>query len=97
MNLKTLSRSNDSPSSTKNEVNDDLSSSSNSSNYSNRNHEIDNDNNWENEALVGEVDVFESSFLDETPAFSTSFVVSLSSSVATRTRKLKKLNVNIII
>ena len=82
----------------KNDVNDGLSSSSSSSsNRSNYNHEIDDDNNDKDEIFVDEVNVFEPSFLGEVFAFSTSLVVSLSSSIAARARKLKKLNVNIII
>ena len=96
MNSKALSRPDDSPSSTKDEVNDDLSSSS-SSNHSNHNYEVNNDDDWENEALADEVGAFESPSLDEAFAFSTSFAVSLFSSVATRAKELKKLNVNVII
>ena len=91
MNSKTSSRLDDSLSSTKNDVNDDLSNSSSS----NRNHEVN--NNDKNEVFVGEVDVFESPFLDEAFVFSTSLVVSLFSFVAIRTRELKKLNMNVII
>ena len=98
MNSKTFSRSDDSLSSTKNNVNDDSnSSSSSSSNRNNRNHEVDDDDDWRDEALVGEVGAFGSSFLGEVLASSTSFVVSPFSSVAARARKLKKLNVNVII
>ena len=56
-----------------------------------------NDNDWENETLAGEVDVFESFFLDETFAFSTSLVVFFIGFVVARTRELKKLNMNVII
>ena len=94
MNSKASSRSNDSLSSTEDDVNDDLDSSSSSN--SNRNHEVNN-NNDEDEVFVDEINVFESSFLDEAFVFSTSLVVSLFNSVAARTKELKKLNVNIII
>ena len=98
INSKTLSRSNDSLSSTKNDVNDDSdSSSSSSSNRSNRNHEVDDDNDDKNEVFVDEIDVFESSSLGEAFVFSTSLVVSLFSFVAARAKELKKLNINIII
>ena len=96
MNSKTLSGLDDSPSSTEDEINDGLNSSS-SSNYSNRNHEVGDGDNWEDEALAGEVGAFESSSPDEAPAFPTSLAVSLSSSAAARARELKELNVNIII
>ena len=91
MNSKTSSRPDDSPSSTKNDVNDGLSSNSSS----NRNYEVN--NNDENEIFADEIDVFESSSLDEVFVFSTSPVVSLFNSVAARTKKLKKLNINVII
>ena len=98
MNSKTLSKPDDSLSSTKNGVNDDPnSSSSSSSNRSNRNHGVDNDDDWENETLVGEIDAFGSSSLDETPASSASPVASFIGFVAARARELEKLNVNIII
>ena len=98
MNSKTSSKSNDSPSSTKNDVNDDLdNSSSSNSNRSNRNYEVNNNDNDKNEVFVDEINVFESSFLGEAFVFSTSLVVSFFSFVAVRARKLKKLNVNIII
>ena len=91
MNSKTSSRFDDSLSSTKNDVNDGLSSSSSS----NRNHEVN--NNDENEVFVDEVDAFEPSSPDEAFAFSTSLVVSLFSFVAARIKELKKLNINVII
>ena len=98
MNSKALSRPDDSLSPTKNDVNDDPNSSSSSnSNRNNRNHEVDDGDNDKNEVFVDEVDVFESFSLGEASVFSTSFVVSLSSSVVTRARELKKLNVNVII
>ena len=94
MNSKTSSGPDDSPSPTKDGVNDDLSSSSN---RSNRNHEVDDDDDWGDEALAGEIGAFGSPSLDGALASPTSFVVSLSSSVAARTRELKKLNINVII
>ena len=96
MNSKTLSRSDDSLSSTKNGINDGLSSSS-SSNHSNRNHEVDNDNDWGDEALADEVGVFGSPSPDEALASPASPAVSPFNSAATRAKKLKKLNVNVII
>ena len=95
MNPKAPSRPDDSSPSTKNDVNDGLSSSS--SNHSNRNHEVDNDNDWRNETLVDEVGAFESPSLDGALASPTSPVASPSSSAAARARELKKLNVNVII
>ena len=91
MNSKASSRPDDSPPSTEDGVNDDLSSSSSS----NRNHEVN--NNDKNEIFVDEIDVFESSSLDEVSVFPTSLVISFFSSVAVRARELKKLNVNVII
>ena len=58
---------------------------------------VDEDNNDKDEVFVDEIDVFESSFLDEVFVFFTSLVVSLSNFVAVRTRKSKKLNINVII
>ena len=95
MNSKALSRPNDSPSSTKDDVNDDPNSSSSSS--SNHNHEVDNNNNWGDEALAGEVGVFGSPSPDEALASPTSLVASFTGSAAARTRELKKLNMNVII
>ena len=95
MNSKTSSRPNDSLSSTKDDVNDGLDSSSSSN--SNRNHEVDDDDDDGDEVFADEVDVFESSSLGEVFVFSTSLVVSLFSFVAVRARELKKLNVNVII
>ena len=61
------------------------------------NNESNDDDDWGNEALVDEVDAFESFFLDGALAFSTSLVVSFIEFVAARAKELKKLNVNIII
>ena len=98
MNSKTSSRFDDSPPSTKNDVNDDLdSSSSSSSNRSNRNHEVSDGDDDEDEVFVDEVDVFEPPSLGGASAFFTSLVVFSFSSVAARTKELKKLNMNIII
>ena len=98
MNPKAPPGSDDSLSPTEDGVNDGPgSSSSSSSNRSNRNHEVDNDDDDENEVFAGEVDVFGPSSLGEASVFSTSLVVSPSSSVAAKTRELKKLNVNVII
>ena len=96
MNPKALSKPDDSLSPTEDGINDDLNSSS-SSNHSNRNHEVDDNDDWGDEALVGEIGAFESFSPGGALASSTSFAVSLSSSVAARAKELKKLNVNIII
>ena len=95
MNSKTSSKPDDSPPSTKDGVNDGLSSSS--SNRNNRNHEVNDNDDDGDEVFADEVGASGPSFLDEAFAFFTSFVVSLSSFVAARAKELKKLNVNVII
>ena len=61
------------------------------------NDEDNNGDDWGDEALVDEVGAFESSFPGGALASSTSFVASFIEFVAARTRKLKELNMNIII